>query len=611
MNHIRTTAFNILVLALFYVPVAFSEAPALPDVLLPYSVAGDGVNLATGTPVVPLGLAGLVLEEGTNPTGWIAVPAGPNITSSFDSRISFEDGNYYLIANSGPARRLGFSQSGDTLKPKALATGIDKVVIKESTYELFYSGGSLLEKLVFHRSSGKLWKTVQHTQSTVLSYNGAGYLSQINDPFGNRVSLFYGTHGKLERVEAVGKIVTVFYDATSGKLDRIAGPAGDVLRIAYDGNGLLNLLTDGVSGQGLQFSRFSSTDSRVSSSVPFSVERPNGAKTDYIYGLTGEGLLQGGVSDYDNGYEIQTFQGANVSRVVTGAGYVSYVYDSGIRSSLLRSVTTALFPTTGTGATLHTQSFDYDTNGFPSLAYNGGALEGQFSFSSTGHLNYVTDARGITTSYQYNANKQLLRVNDAGLDIYDYEYDANGFLTQTKWNGTPMGSVQYTALGQPTRVTDIMGSVTNFSYGDLPDGFRGLASSISSAFGVSNFGVTSTSTNFTFTESHVPSNGDTGFASTTTVDTRGLGSYSDSHGNTETSRVDPEAVGNTFTTISASGMDQTVHRQELTIPGAEKGSHYQDYSRKEYLTNTSGGPFLIEDGWEETFLNQPQAFPGN
>ena len=318
--------------------------------------------------------------------------------------------------------------------------------------------------------------------------SGGGWLLTHRD----QSSLLFNSTGQLiEDRDTRGRRLVFSYTAT--KLTQITEPvSGTSLTLAYNSNGFLTTLTDGMSAVVQLSYQLINAEYALSQ-----VTDANGKKTTYTYD---NNMLLASVAD-DLGYLVVSNINDTAARVtgqlagISGAQTSSYSYTTvnGAPTTTYRDhngkqstyTFDSQFNLIGESDPLgHTQSYTYDAANRLIAKTDELGRTTTFTYDSAGNLLTATDPASQTTTFVYDASNNLLQVTDPAKQVTKRTYDtSNNLLTvtdalnrQTVWtydtNSLPLtmtlpggGVFNYTYTnGRLTSATDPNGVVTSYGY---------------------------------------------------------------------------------------------------------------------------------------------------
>ncbi len=354
--------------------------------------------------------------------------------------------------------------------------------------------------LVFTSEAGKpVFKLSDHASATVRTFYASGYLRDITDRNGNKVTFGYtydsvedeyyivsmtDTQGRVttferageykvtKMVDPAGRTHTYAYDRADAKanLASYTDPTGGVTRYEYTGSvlGLLSRVTD-PNGNATTFA-YDSRDRltaltrsgatwRFDYSTPWQtkITDPNGNATTHFFDRRGrvsrviDALGHERQSTYDSSSNVidRTSAAANKSEGTFDA-------DNNLSSSKLP-----------TGATTRLDYTDAAHKYSPTKVTNAQSNTWTMAYDTAGNLASVTDSMPTPGRSQatYNPNGTLASATDAKGAVTTFGYDAKGNLTRLS-PPAPLGAttIAYDGLSRPTTVVDGKGQTTTIAY---------------------------------------------------------------------------------------------------------------------------------------------------
>jgi RHS repeat-associated protein len=318
------------------------------------------------------------------------------------------------------------------------------------------------------------------TRSLTFVRDGAGRITEIVGPSGQRTQYAYSSAGDLSQFTDAGAAASTFtYDA-GHRLLSVDGPGGVRLRtLNYGADGRLVSLTDGT-GRTIGLS----SDVNARSTI---VTSPSGRLTT-LTTFGADGYPATVEEAFDGHSRVTSYQYDSEGRVVRTTKPLGRVetltYDAAgnITSRTTPKNETWLYafnalnePTTTTapdGSVI--ESFTYDTSGNLTTAVNRDGTVKTYTNDSRGLPVTVTDSFGLTM-FAYDADQQLITQTDPGGGVtrlgYDgsgrivsfenaageiqrYVWNALGQLVQTIADNGSSYAQAFDALGRPTSFTD-------------------------------------------------------------------------------------------------------------------------------------------------------------
>ena len=398
--------------------------------------------------------------------------------------VADERGNGWSFSYTGSGTLSQVSNSvGQTMSIGWNSGRVSNIVAPGGkTYQYQYNGSGLLTSVTLpdglgqrsyhYEAVGKPWAvtgiSVNGQRKTRYSYFADGRVSESGFEGGQDKSTFQYSSTQTNVTNALGQTKTYSFDA-SGRLSSVVRPAGV------------------ACPSGAQSSYYNS-DGRVELEVD-----ENGNRTRYAY--TSLGRLQqketgetatGDLSQrqitrfYWNASETHITSVREYGPSLAAADWIqetAYVYyaanDALGRGHLLQSVTT--FDRTLAAAPARTVSYDYTfhPNNTVHQYWVDGPLAGtadrtSFEYSSLGNLTKVTNGLGHEVAYSnFSAMGDPGRVTDANGLITDFTYDAKGRITQSivqAPGGNRITSYAHDGNDNVIGVTDSTGRLTEFMF---------------------------------------------------------------------------------------------------------------------------------------------------
>ncbi|MFH8989791.1 DUF6531 domain-containing protein [Streptomyces sp. NPDC017940] len=336
--------------------------------------------------------------------------------------------------------------------------------------------------------------TTPRGKTTTYGYDSAGNRTSVTTPLGEKSTFTYDKAGRiLSRTDPRGN--------AEG-----ADPAAYTTTFAYDGRGLLTSATDPLGR--------TTTYTYDGAEQLVAARNPAGDTTTFAYDDAGHPTR---TTDPSGKSVTRTYDtaGRPASETDAAGGKRTYTYDKAGR--LLTSVS-ARGNAAGGNPAAHTTSYAYDAAGNRTKVTDPTGAATTTTYDALNRPLVVTDPLGRTTGYTYDANDNVTKVTDAAGKTttakYDkndrhtsgtdqlgrtttYAYDAGGNLLsrtsplghRSSWtydgdgrratsvdprgNATGADPDQYTTTygydlaGNPTKVTDPLGGVTNTAYDAL------------------------------------------------------------------------------------------------------------------------------------------------
>ena len=318
-------------------------------------------------------------------------------------------------------------------------------------------------------SSGQLTELESSRGPSLTLAYSAGKLDTVTASDGRVVAYDYDMNGHLAEVTLPGSVTWLYGNDADGRIETIEDPAGVITvdnTYGLDGRVASQL---GPSGSEPTF------DYTTPDTVVVTDEATSTAIT-YRYDINGrlvsieDPLAELATRDYDE-YDLLTSAGsrgggsttverndAGLPEVVTEPGKatpteITYLDDD---SNRVETVTDAngtttygydgdeRIPSTVTDELTHTTTYDVN--------------------DTTGLVDSVTDADGVTVEYRYNALGQLVETEDEYGNITTYGYDDVGRRTSTELPSGAESTTEYDSAGRVWKETAADGGVTTTTY---------------------------------------------------------------------------------------------------------------------------------------------------
>lgn len=335
-------------------------------------------------------------------------------------------------------------------------------------------------------------KLVQRATSKY-TYDAAGnYVTQTEDPLGNRVNLAYDSAGNCIQVDdAKGNITRFSYD-TLNNLTSVTDALGGISRYDYDPVSLQLTYRDARSSSPID-NTFKTSYAYNEINQILSTTDPLGKKTTYTYDDSGN-LASHTLPDSKK--TLFTYDAANrlsqksysaepgtYAFSYDGAGNLTRVTDNAARS-FAYTYNKANMPTSLTDIFGYKLTYGIDKNANIISISDSSGKEAKYTYGVTNQLLALTDTAGRQTTFRYDEEGRpfevrlpngiqktyvydnlgrLMHVQDRGNPnnaYYHYAYDANGNITYTTW----VGSFTYDTLNRLTSFTNIAGVTTTYTH---------------------------------------------------------------------------------------------------------------------------------------------------
>ncbi len=308
-----------------------------------------------------------------------------------------------------------------------------------------------------------------------------GKLINVIDRNNNQLTLAYNTDGTLNTItNGVGQNITLTW--ASGQLTQVANSSGQTVSYSYNGNSDLTNFTDvnnhitqyvytDYSGTGVHdITKVTQPNSSTSMSMTYNLptnataaqEQQVKTQTDENGNTTTFATTNTNADPFDAGFGNTTITHPDGSKTCD-----HYAYGE------LASETIGY----GTSSAL-TWNFNYDNSGNLTKTWNPDNSTTTSTYDNSGNMLTRTDELGRTTTTTYNSYNEPLTVTDPAGHITSYTYDTHGNpLTATNAAGN---TTTYTnnSQGKQTLVTSPLGSTTGYVYGS-----NGFLNSTTNALG--------------------------------------------------------------------------------------------------------------------------------
>jgi RHS repeat-associated protein len=390
-----------------------------------------GAEYAVGVEEVWATTTLIVVNENDSPIarGWTLAGVQRLYPTSGGALLTDGSGSAVYFTGSGTTY---YAPAGEFTKLSASGTGTSR------TFTRAYPDST---KLTFNYLGRMTEIRDRFNNATSFGYDGSNRLSQITDPAGKVTYLTYGTYG-LSSVGGFGPVTNVSVNATR-LLTAIRDPDNDSTRFAYDGTQRLSTITDRM-----------------------------GAATTLGYSPTSRKLTS------VTAPSVTIYTGAQVQPVTTMAAWQSVGVPTGSTSGTPFS--SARADTVRAGVTDpggHAERFTVNAFGQPLRTTGPLGDTVTVTYNTAGEPLTVTDRLGVNSGYTYDGTGFLTSATVGGLTA-NY-HNAGWGLADSIWGGAV--SRQRLGIGANgrvnwTRLDD--SSQTSFVYDD-----RGRVTSVTGPFG--------------------------------------------------------------------------------------------------------------------------------
>jgi RHS repeat-associated protein len=304
-----------------------------------------------------------------------------------------------------------------------------------------------------YNANGQVTSAVGPLKHTwTYEYDSAGDRTAVIDPEGDKQTFGYSedsyrtsqvsADGNAKGAEAAQYTTKIERDAQN-RATLVTDPLGHTIKYAYDGNGNLEILTDGEE--------HATTNTYNGDDQPTKVKEPNGTVTEVEYDGEGHVTAQIDGNKHKTTY-VRNILG-EVSEVKDPLGRVKAMeYDAA--GNLTAVVDAAKRKTT----------YIYDAaNHLKEVTYSSGETTVKYEYDANGNRMKMIDGSG-TTTYTYDILGRLVQDTDGHGDAVGYGYDLAGNQTKLTYPGGNMLTRAYDSLGRMQSVTDWLKNTTTFGY---------------------------------------------------------------------------------------------------------------------------------------------------
>ncbi len=287
---------------------------------------------------------------------------------------------------------------------------------------------------------------------TTYTYDAKGNIRRMTNPLGFYTDTqYHATFNKPTVIDRNGKITRMTYNATTGNLEQVTDPMGQITTYTYDAFGNLRTVTVPKPDNNTHPTNVTTYTYDANNLYITQVTNALGFITKYQYDTLGrmqweeDPLLNRTTYTYD--------ALDRVTQITDPDGNVSsMVYDA------VGNVTSQ------TNARGFVTNYTYDAaNRNTQITYPDGGIE-RMRYDGLGRMIARTDQRNNTWTYRYNGLNKVTQVVDPLGNTARSTYDAVGnLISSTDANGRTI-TVTYDRLNRQTRITDALNSQMQFQY---------------------------------------------------------------------------------------------------------------------------------------------------
>ncbi len=293
--------------------------------------------------------------------------------------------------------------------------------------------------------------SVQEVGGMLTHFLADGQVDYVEDTNGNRITAGY-TSGRLTSLtHSDGQSIQITYNA-AGLIDLMTDPYGRETKFAYDSTNTYLLSVTNYDGTSQSYT-YAGSSVGVFANALESVVYTDGVKTNFDYDSLGRLSFVAentGASDP-----------TNIS--YPGGGEVDITDATGDKSRLFFDARGLLVKTVDPLGNPTYQTFDSSYNLVSSTGPTG--LTSQFSYNGVGQVTTITDALGGTTQFAYNgAFNAVTSMTDANGNVTSYAYDANGNQVSTTYANGTVARASYDAHGNPIGTVNPNGQAIAYTY---------------------------------------------------------------------------------------------------------------------------------------------------
>lgn len=308
--------------------------------------------------------------------------------------------------------------------PTGLLTRIEQDPVSGAPALLFLPDDGMIQRT--YDPQGNLLESVDPVgHRTVTSLDASGLVTSVTDPRGRVVTYEHDANGDIVATTLPDNGRTVLERDILGRVTRVTSPKGRVTQLEYEGVGLVKATID--AGNQRTTKEFD-PDGQVTA-----VTAPNGARTAFEYRLINGRNVVSSITDALS----------HITRMFhDAAGDLIRIEDPLLRSTSftrdnLGRITTVTYPDTTTRT---------------------------LTYTPTGRVASVTNARGATTLFEYDADQRITRTQLPDGTATTLAYDNQGNLSTTTAPDGGTSSRFYDAARRLVMAVDALGSVSRMEY---------------------------------------------------------------------------------------------------------------------------------------------------
>ena len=261
-------------------------------------------------------------------------------------------------------------------------------------------------KIKFNSSGNETATIDLNNNNTTYSYNGSNQLTSIEDQYGTFTTLTYSSGHLSTILDPAGRLAT--FTLSSGSLAAVQQADGTHVSYTYNGSGLLTQLKDPMSNV--------VTISYDSAGRVGTITRPD---------LTTEEFS----ADQEQGWTNSGTSGSPAAATLLAAAGSTFT-DANSNVTTIRPDWLGL-GTAGqtTDALGDTETFDYNSNGLPTIVIDNLNRITQYTYNSLGNVTEEIYPDGTNVQSTYNSFSEPLTYTNEDGNTTSYTYNADGDLT--------------------------------------------------------------------------------------------------------------------------------------------------------------------------------------